>query len=157
MKRLTVYTRPDCARIRWHSATSSATEELAVPMGMRQKSMGDVELGADKISFEDGPATAYRSFVVICPCSRMSTVQARISAFESLTTHADPIDFLESPPPAMVSASLQPVIAATRPSPSPSPPSLGRKPHSSTSRTGSSMMVFFHLQAVLAPAWPFRS
>ena len=57
----------------------------------------------------------------------MSTVQARISAFESLTTHADPIDFLESPPPAMVTASLQPVIAATRPSPSPSPPGLGRK------------------------------
>lgn len=42
-----------------------------------------------------------------------------MSAVESLTT---PRDFLDSSPPAMVAASRQPVV-----SPSPSPPSLGRK------------------------------
>ncbi|KAF8163402.1 hypothetical protein B0H34DRAFT_856898 [Crassisporium funariophilum] len=72
-----------------------------------------------------------------------TTLQKRISAFESIaapslrpasnhpaTPHSaqkSALDILETPLSPTTAASLQPVAAFTRPSPSPSPPNLGRK------------------------------
>ena len=64
-----------------------------------------------------------------------TTLQSRISAFESLShpssssspPSSNEESILETPLSPVTAAKLQPVAAFTRPSPSPSPPNLGRK------------------------------